>query len=124
MTAHSLNEELMSKNLSRNGSEYRRLRIRAIQLYGGKCSRCGFSDWRALHFDHVHGGGNQRKIDYSRNPSHVIKCFGKDIFQLLCANCNNIKIYENGEGTHSTTNASVLSEMEKFFSEDFRLSMC
>lgn len=69
-----------------------------LELLGGKCCRCGFDDVRALQVDHVNGGGHQeRKITTSVN-----KLF-KDIkkipekYQLLCANCNWIKRYENKE---------------------------
>lgn len=70
-----------------------------IDQFGGKCVRCGFTDWRALQFDHVNndgavdrraGGHNQRVLKklLTENPGR---------FQLLCANCNNIKRYEERE---------------------------
>ena len=35
----------------------RKIRNEAIQAYGGKCCRCGFSDPRALQIDHKEGSG-------------------------------------------------------------------
>jgi hypothetical protein len=75
------------------------VRRKAMERLGGKCSRCGFSDWRALQFDHVKGGG--RKLRDKRGYNLAAQILrgrhpeGK--FQLLCANCNWIKRWENGE---------------------------
>jgi hypothetical protein len=73
-------------------------RAQAIEKLGGKCCRCGFTDIRALQFDHVHGGG--RKDIQSTYPMAHLNDVLKDTsgkFQLLCANCNWIKRHENGE---------------------------
>jgi len=66
-------------------------------LGGAKCSKCGFSDKRALQFDHINGGGTyllkvkERKdhhyyVKYANNPE-----LARQTFQILCANCNCIK---------------------------------
>lgn len=78
---------------------YRRIRGRVIAAYGGKCCKCGFADPRALHVDHVNGdGGKERK---GRSPAGIMRRIVKEGFppkyQLLCANCNTIKMYENRE---------------------------
>lgn len=89
-----------------NKNQYRRdrdkkLRLAAIDLLGGKCCQCGFSDLRALQFDHVNGGGSQDRK--TGNVSHialdVIKHFEEETnkYQLLCANCNWIKRHVNNE---------------------------
>lgn len=78
----------------------RRLRERVIVFLGGKCCRCGFSDWRALQVDHVHGGGSSRKDRaYDSTPALYAKVLSdtENNYQLLCANCNWIKRYENSE---------------------------
>jgi hypothetical protein len=82
----------------------RRLRKEALEKLGGKCSRCGFSDWRALQIDHIKGGGSRERKETKqaseglhrlilRTPLKTL--FGK--YQLLCANCNWIKKYEEKE---------------------------
>jgi hypothetical protein len=74
-------------------------RLAIIAFLGDSCVKCGFSDWRALQIDHVNGGGVKEykeikrctSIFYKRIKSH------KEKYQLLCANCNWIKRYENNE---------------------------
>lgn len=70
-----------------------------FDFLGGKCVRCGFTDIRALQIDHVNGGG---KKELKKNGSGI--SYYKKIlldknrkYQLLCANCNWIKRYENEE---------------------------
>lgn len=74
-----------------------RARLAAIVFLGSKCVRCQFIDIRALQIDHVNGGGNQEKKrigDYAMYK-RVIEC--PNDYQLLCANCNWIKRYEENE---------------------------
>jgi hypothetical protein len=79
-----------------------RTRAEILTLLGGKCVKCGFSDIRALQIDHVNGGGvkhykgRSSSIRYNKDILDEIK-EGSGKYQLLCANCNWIKRYENGE---------------------------
>jgi hypothetical protein len=84
-----------------NKKLHQKNRNKLMDLLGNKCSRCGFSDYRALQIDHIHGGGiKERSLfntkDYHR---HVIKSLmnNENKYQLLCANCNWIKRSENKE---------------------------
>lgn len=85
--------------------EYKReylLKIRnaTLEVLGGKCMKCGFSDKRALQIDHINGGGGKDRKEQSGNfNKQVLKSFLKkeNKYQLLCANCNWIKRYENNE---------------------------
>jgi len=73
-----------------------------FNLLGHTCVRCGFSDKRALHFDHINGDGNEDRalgitggsmyLFYNKNPDLALKKL-----QVLCSNCNWIKRYENRE---------------------------
>jgi hypothetical protein len=94
-------------NKKRRESERKRLalfhttqRKEIIDLLGGKCSRCGFDDYRALQIDHVEGGG-RKEIESLKSSYlfHVIKEIkaGSKKYQCLCANCNWIKKWENKE---------------------------
>ena len=75
-----------------------RLRRRMLDGLGGKCIRCGFSDWRALQVDHVNGDGRQDRIRQNNRNAYIKQVLGRpDKYQLLCANCNWIKRYEQGE---------------------------
>lgn len=70
-----------------------------FELYGNTCGHCGFSDKRALQLDHKEGGGRKLKDPRGKFLAGQILS-GKqpfEKFQLLCANCNWIKRWENGE---------------------------
>lgn len=76
-----------------------KFRKELLKLAGGiECKSCGFQDWRALQIDHINGNG--RKDDSIRK--NQVK-FKRDVienpnkYQVLCANCNWIKRYENNE---------------------------
>jgi len=77
----------------------RRVRQResVFAVLGHTCARCGFTDKRALQFDHINGGGSQ---DFAQRQSS--KAYFQSIidrpgqFQVLCANCNSIKRVEQG----------------------------
>ena len=73
-------------------------RKQALEILGGKCCKCGFSDERALQIDHIDGHGNRElTIIYSRGIyKKIINGFTQE-YQLLCANCNWIKRVENKE---------------------------
>jgi len=75
-----------------------KLRMGVLKALGNKCVRCGFSDWRALQIDHVHGGGLKelRSCNTKKYYEKVIKDIEGN-YQLLCSNCNQIKKHENNE---------------------------
>ncbi|MFZ2151786.1 MAG: hypothetical protein WAV09_01615 [Minisyncoccia bacterium] len=80
----------------------RKMRDSVVTALGSKCVRCSFSDKRALQIDHINGGGsNERKTrGFSHSfHKHVLVSFinNEKKYQLLCANCNWIKRYENNE---------------------------
>lgn len=77
-------------------------RSKILEILGGRCIKCGFSDIRALQLDHIKGGGNRDRGKYP-NSSHMIAFYLENpeainkSLQLLCANCNWIKRFENKE---------------------------
>ena len=93
----------------RSRKEYCEIKQEIFTLLGNKCSNpnClvpnGCSDPMCLQIDHVNGGGLK---EYKQFPNMLafykfvlekIKKSSKD-YQLLCANCNQKKRYEKGEG--------------------------
>jgi hypothetical protein len=79
-----------------------RQRMAIITKLGGKCVRCGFADWRALQVDHVNGGGTKERrqtVSMRRYYKAILASAEAQTgeYQLLCANCNQIKRYEDGE---------------------------
>ncbi len=108
-------EHLRAYNLKRyhDDAEYRKRCLRLakekriqkrrelIEFMGAVCQKCGFEDARALQIDHINGGGRN---EFRKNPRLVkIKVYFEHIrknrtnYQLLCANCNWIKRFENNE---------------------------
>ena len=80
----------------------RKIRNKTLEALGNKCVRCGFNDYRALQIDHINGGGSKERKERlfgGKFHSHVIQSFmkGENKYQLLCANCNWIKRFENKE---------------------------
>lgn len=79
-------------------------RKEVLHFLGGKCSICGFDDWRALQLDHINGDGAR---DRRENGTGSLTTAGyrrlladpetPNKFQILCANHNWIKRYENNE---------------------------
>ena len=76
-------------------------RKKVFEILGNVCTKCGFSDVRALQIDHINGGGTRWRNAHKHNSSYytevdVIKNNGQG-YQLLCANCNWIKREERKE---------------------------
>lgn len=66
-----------------------------------KCASCGIEDLRVLQVDHIEGGGwKERKLmgggSYCTQLPDLIRR-NPDKYQLLCANCNWIKKFDNNE---------------------------
>ena len=102
--------ELKDKRIKRlkewrtnNESTHAKLRKEVLHFLGNKCVRCGINDFRVLQIDHINGNGYQEKKRFGRGGQasvkyyrHVIAVAGEG-YQLLCANCNWIKRYEQQE---------------------------
>ena len=76
-----------------------RCRQEVIEFFGSKCMRCGFDDTRALQIDHIAGGGRKDRASYSSIQEFYKKVIEEKAnkYQLLCANCNQIKRLQNME---------------------------
>ncbi len=82
-----------------NATLWKELRIKTLNSLGGTvCVRCGFSDIRALQIDHINGGGKKHIESFSSNKTYhkYVREHPKE-FQVLCANCNRIKVIEDRE---------------------------
>ena len=95
----------MSKNrervLAKGRNNHAKNRESVIEMLGKTCIKCGFSDIRGLQIDHIETGHGEkdRKTYDTRTFYRKILLGEYDIskLQILCANCNWIKRYENGE---------------------------
>src|SRR5882757_8966042 len=74
-----------------------KLRAQTIKHLGGKCAACGYDTvGPALQIDHVNGDGAQKRKTNGA-PRAVLQAALLDEdgrYQLLCANCNQIKRIE------------------------------
>ena len=77
-----------------------------FDLLGRKCRRCGFNDSRALQIDHLLGHGKKERTGLTSYDKYVKNIYllalssPKELnekYQILCANCNWIKRFENRE---------------------------
>jgi predicted HNH restriction endonuclease len=92
-------EEVRAKNREYNYSRRLRNRLEVLSALGGKCVRCGIDDWRVLQIDHINGGGSQeRKQVTSIDRYYRDMLLSPEKYQALCANCHQIKRYEEKEG--------------------------
>jgi hypothetical protein len=81
-------------------ARYLQLRAQAITHLGGCCKHCGYStDSRALVIDHVNGSGVvQRKAGTAhRKLLLAVLVDTGGLYQILCANCNMIKRFDQQE---------------------------
>lgn len=83
--------------------EYQKVRAELLVLLGNKCVKCGYSNQKALCFDHIYGNGKEDRKRFNRNNFRLMKYYlehpeeAKQKLQILCANCNMIKAYDMGE---------------------------
>lgn len=111
-------KQAAAKRLS---GQHRKIRQAILEAGGRCCQRCGFSDYRALQLDHIHGDGwKDRSLTVtSKARDEAIRLIrqGKfsTKFQLLCANCNWIKRYEQAEHTRGITRLGAKIETLPLF---------
>jgi hypothetical protein len=80
-----------------------KIRHAALAVLGDKCVRCGFTDKRALQIDHIRGGGNKERREGGKTQIQLYRWIVANVpsakakFQILCANHNWIKRFENKE---------------------------
>lgn len=81
----------------------RKRRLEVIEKFGSKCMICGFDDWRGLQIDHKESDGHEERKKGLRGESFLVMLLETSMkelnkrYQLLCANCNQIKKYINNE---------------------------
>ena len=64
------------------------------EMLGWECARCTFDDPRALHVDHIEACGKGGRTTEAKMNRDIEFCYENKIkrYQILCANCNNIKM--------------------------------
>jgi hypothetical protein len=68
----------------------RRIKLNAIQMYGGVCTCCGEERIEFLSIDHIQGGGTQERKQIRGNSFYreLLKQPVRDDLRVLCYNCN------------------------------------
>jgi hypothetical protein len=92
-----VSQQCKHNRVSRSLRYRHEIRTKLLALFGGKCVRCGFDDKRALQLDHVNGGGRKEFRDLGAWSLYRKALKHPEGYQLLCANCNWIKRYEEKE---------------------------
>jgi len=99
------NPESQEKRRIRSIKTTANLRTFILDLYGNKCNHCGYNeDLRALQVDHIEQAKEDRNAK-DRSGEGLYRMIkngskNKEDFQLLCANCNFVKRYDNQEHRH------------------------
>lgn len=88
-----------------------KLKQQLFAAYGGaRCASCGFDDIRALVLDHINGGGAAERRRYGNNVNlwrALLKADAPPGYQVLCANCNVIKMWEKREWRYARARESA-----------------
>ena len=95
-------EDHKEKNNERNRVDLARWKSLAIAALGGVCVRCGYNaDIRALQIDHINSDGRDERAEMRDNQRKLYRLISElgsqGRYQVLCANCNQIKRMEAGE---------------------------
>lgn len=94
----------------------RRIRKAFIKELGGICETCGFEgDYRAFQIDHVAGNGRTERAligTPQKTRARLYILAHRDEYQLLCANCNQIKKIKEKE--YGKKNVSRTIPTQKF----------
>jgi len=72
------------------------IKYKIFDKFSNQCALCNNTDKRTFQVDHVNGGGTQDRLLLYGDKFY--KAVLQDItgkYQLLCANCNQIKRWEN-----------------------------
>jgi hypothetical protein len=81
-----------------------------LDFLGGKCVRCGFTDYRALQIDHIDGGGLKELKEIGNHGVYKNAYIHPEKYQVLCANCNWIKKVENKENANMYARKGIIAE--------------
>ena len=94
--------------ISKHAVHRRRLKVQAVEMLGGKCQRCGFSDQRALCLRHDtplrRGRAGLTKRDKSSTASHRSVVSGDSVgLSLMCWNCSAIVSAQDPRSTPTSS---------------------
>ena len=76
---------------------YELAKNKVFQVFGRLCNKCGETDSRVMQLDHVNGGGTKERKKMNSLARYTRALKEPEKYQILCANCNVTKKFENGE---------------------------
>lgn len=85
------------KQIIRSHNHQNKIKMMVMNHYGNNiphCVCCGENHIEFLHIDHINGGGNKHRKEYSNSRqmyNWIIKNNFPKTFRILCANCNMSK---------------------------------
>ena len=83
---------------ARQLARQRRVRQEVVAFFGGQCASCGYNTApRALQLDHINGGGRPETARLGACGVRQRAMEYPEYYQLLCANCNQIKAAQEKE---------------------------
>jgi hypothetical protein len=103
----------------------KKLRFKALELYGNKCVSCGESQNEFLAFDHINSVGYGYRRSDSTFYLSILKEKDESV-QLLCHNCNWIK-YINSRPTGTTESSKSYRNLKFSIIEHYspeKVCMC
>ena len=84
-------------NPTKYNDRYELAKNKVFAAFGCKCNMCNETDRRVLQLDHVNGGGNKERKKMNSLARYTRALKEPEKYQILCANCNVVKKFENGE---------------------------
>jgi len=102
------NKEKHCEKTTKNRANYKE---QLFDILGHECIRCNHTDKRALQFDHINGGG---RADQKKRGGSMLRYYAKRpltallTLQVLCANCNWVKRYEEKELLHNKRGQGII----------------
>lgn len=90
---HREKPENKNKILKYQRNLFRAKRDLLLLELGGKCSKCGISDYRVLDIHHSNPEKKQYKPTHSNHKRILDWQINKDELELLCANCHRIETH-------------------------------
>lgn len=84
--------------------QYLAYKLKVFTKLGGECVTCGIQDHRCLQIDHINSNGAEDRREFGNSRHSFYKRVFEDVeaeskYQLLCANHNWIKRWENKEAS-------------------------
>ncbi|QGH72700.1 MAG: IceA protein [Podoviridae sp. ctQNx1] len=105
-------EKVKAEVNRKNKARWQKLKLKAIEVFGGRCVCCGEEGIEFLTLDHINNDGNEHRKEVSKIAFGIYGWlerhgYPKEGLQLLCWNCNMAKRANGGVCPHQTAEGST-----------------